>query len=177
MLWTDFYDSVFSGMVSATSINLSAHGLSSQALGDLIGIGNTIAGAIVALALIGYAFTYKDFRDSCDNILGGLVVGLVIIGGWYITGGAMGADWKEYADLADTKPRRVETQSFTFISPMGDTARYLMSPADTSLINFGIMALSGVIVGSLLWSLLCRSSALNGSPPPAISATMPSAPC
>jgi xanthine/uracil permease len=69
----------------------------------------------------------------------------------------MGNAWKEYADFADTKPLRVEAQSFTFISPMGDLARYVMSPADTSLINFGIMALVGVIIGSLIYSLVSRS--------------------
>jgi hypothetical protein len=40
---------------------------------------------------------------------------------------------------------------------MGDLARYVMSPADTSLINFGIMALVGVIIGSLIYSLASRS--------------------
>ena len=69
----------------------------------------------------------------------------------------MGAAWKEFADFADVKPLRVETQSFTFMSPMGDFARYVMKPADTSLINFGIMALIGVIVGSFLYAVISRS--------------------
>ena len=60
------------------------------------------------------------------TILGGIVIGLVIVGGWYLTGSEMGTQWKEYADFADTKPLRVETQSYTFISAMGDTLRYLM---------------------------------------------------
>jgi hypothetical protein len=79
------------------------------------------------------------------------VIGLAIIAGWYVTAGDMGTAWKEWADFAETKPLRVEAQSFTFISPMGDLARYVMNPADTSLINFGIMALAGVILGS--WSI------------------------
>ncbi len=157
MLWTDFYDSVFGGMVSATSINLAPHGFASQALGDLLGVGNTVAGAVVALALVAYAFSSRDFRENKDNIFGGIIIGLVIVGGWYVTGGEMGARWKEFADFADTKPLRVETQSYTFISAMGDAVRYAMNPKDTSLINFGIVALAGVIVGSLLWSLLSRS--------------------
>jgi len=157
MLWTDFYDAVFGSMVAATSINLAPHGFNSQALGDLLGVGNTFTGAVLALALIGYAFASRDFRANKDNLLGGIVIGLVIVGGWYLTGSEMGTQWKEYADFADTKPLRVETQSYTFISAMGDAVRYLMHPTDTSLVNFGIMALAGVIVGSLLWSLLSRS--------------------
>jgi uncharacterized membrane protein YedE/YeeE len=157
MLWTNFYDSVFGSLVSSTTINLAAAGKASQALGELTGIGNTAFGAVLALALGGFAFSSREFRGSFDHILGGVVIGLAVIVGWYITGGEMGNAWKEYADFADTKPLRVEAQSFTFISPMGDLARYVMSPADTSLINFGIMALVGVIIGSLIYSLASRS--------------------
>ncbi|MRR51239.1 MAG: YeeE/YedE family protein, partial [Rhodocyclaceae bacterium] len=157
MLWTNFYDSVFNSWISATTINLGASGKTSQALGDLLGAGNTVTGFVLAAGLIGFAFASADFRGNRDNILGGLIIGLVVIAGWYITGGSMGQSWKEFADFADVKPLRVETQSFTFISPMGDAARYAMNPGDTSLINFGIMALVGVIVGSFLHALISRN--------------------
>jgi hypothetical protein len=58
--------------------------------------------------------------------------------------------------MSTTVPSRVQTQSFTFISPMGDTARYLLSPSNLSLINFGVVALAGVILGSSLQALLTR---------------------
>lgn len=153
MLWTNFYDSVFGGMVSATTVNLAAAGKASQALGELTGVGNTAVGAVLALALAGFSFSSRDFRGNPEHILGGAVIGAAVIAGWYVTGGEMGTAWKEWADFAETKPLRVEVQSFTFISPMGDLARYVMSPADTALINFGIMALVGVILGSLVYSL------------------------
>jgi hypothetical protein len=157
MLWTDMYDTLFGKMVSATTINLANSGFTTQALGDLLGVGNTITGGVVALLLIAFAFSSKEFRSNGDNIMAGIVIGLIIVGGWYITGGEMGVKWKEFAEFADTKPLRVETQSYTFISAMGDTARYVMNPKDTSLINFGIVALAGVIVGSFLWALISRS--------------------
>ena len=156
MLWTDFYNAVFGQLIGATTVDLAASGFTSQTLGDLTGMGNTVAGAIVGLALVGFAFASRDFRENRDNILAGVVIGLLVIAGWYVTGGSMGAEWKEYADFADTKPLRVETQSFTFISPMGDAARYAMNPGDTSLINFGIVAMIGVVVGSLLWALVSK---------------------
>lgn len=157
MLWTNFYDTVFGSMMSATTINLAAAGKASQALGDLTGLGNTLVGTVLAAALFGFVFASRDFRGSFDNILGGVVIGLAVIVGWYVTGGSMGAAWKEFADFADVRPLRVETQSFTFMSPMGDFARYVMKPTDTSLINFGIMALVGVIVGSFLYAVMSRS--------------------
>ena len=60
-------------------------------------------------------------------ILGGTVIGLAIIAGWWITGGSIGQAWKEYAEMSTMIPSRVQTQSFTFISPMGDSLRYLMA--------------------------------------------------
>jgi uncharacterized membrane protein YedE/YeeE len=157
MLWTDFYDTVFGSMVSATTVNLAAAGKTSQALGELTGIGNTVFGGILGVALLGFVFSSRDFRGSFDHVFGGAVIGIAVLVGWFVTGGSMGAAWKEFADFADVKPLRVETQSFTFMSPMGDLARYVMSPADTSLINFGIMALAGVIVGSFLYAVISRN--------------------
>ena len=156
MLWTDFYNDVFGKLVSATTVDLATRGFQSQTLGELTGIGNTIAGVIVALAIFAFVFASRDFRDNRDNQLAGILIGLIIIAGWYVTGSAMGSEWKEFADFADTKPLRVETQSFTFISPMGDVARYALNPQDISLINFGIVALVGVIFGSFVWAMIGR---------------------
>jgi uncharacterized membrane protein YedE/YeeE len=129
--------------------------------GGLMGMTDTgplhlmIGGAIVAGLLL-FVFAATDFRANFDNVLGGTVIGLAVVAGWYLTGGTIGTEWKEWAEMADTPPSRVEVQSFTFISPMGDSVHYLLNPTDFSLINFGIAALTGVIVGSLLYSLACR---------------------
>ena len=157
MLWTDFYGAVFNTWIVATTVDLGKAGMNSQALSEFFGGGTgaqAATGGVLGLALIGFAFASKDFRGSFDNILGGLVIGLAVVVGWYITAGPMGVAWKEWAELADTLPSRVEVQSFTFISPMGDSVRYLMNPANVANINFGVTALSGVIVGSFLYALV-----------------------
>ncbi len=167
MLWGDiggvgFYDKFFNSWIAPSTIDLAARGIASQELGAIVagltGAGNLhfqVGGILVAL-MLAFIFKSADFRGSFDNILGGLVVGLVVIVGWYITGGPMGAAWQEYADLSTEIPSRVNVQSFTFISPMGDSARYLLNPSNLTLINFGVMALTGVIVGSFLYALLFR---------------------
>jgi uncharacterized protein len=166
MLWSDFYGVVFDSWMAPLSINLGPLlGAKSQTLdsilGGVAGMENTdmlhlILGSILVAGILVFAFSSEDFRSSRDNILGGVAIGLAVIAGWYLTGGAMGAEWKEWADMADTPPSRVEVQSFTFISPMGDGVRYLLHPGDYSLINFGICALVGVIVGSFLYSIVAR---------------------
>ncbi len=165
MLWTDFYGLAFDSWMAPWTINLGAHGIANQTIyGILAGmVGaepnslHVAVGAVIMIGLLAYIFASADFRGNTDNILAGVVIGLAVIIGWYLTGSAMGAEWKEWAEMADVPPSRVEVQSFTFISPMGDTARYLMSPANFALINFGVTALFGVIVGSLLYALISRS--------------------
>lgn len=170
MLWTDFFNTAFMSWMAPTIVNLSEYQIQSQELGAVVGglagMSDTtqlhfILGGIAVLALLAFIFKSRDFRGSFDNILGGAVVGLAVIAGWYITGGPMGQQWKEYAEFAAEVPSRVAVQSYTFISPMGDAVRYLLEPSKFSLLNFGVMALTGVIVGSLLYSLIKRSFRLE----------------
>ena len=166
MLWTPFYEKLFHPWVAATTINLAQHGMPTQEVGSVIagmlgmqpsrGLNFTVA-AIIALGMLAFVLRSADFRSSFDNILGGAVIGLAVVAGWYLTGGAMGQAWKDYADMATDIPSRVQVQSYTFISPMGDTVRYLMQPAKLSLVNFGVTALAGVIAGSLIYALATKS--------------------
>jgi hypothetical protein len=151
-----------------------------QDLGAIVaGSGNAatprlVIGGILALALIGFAFMSADFRSNFDNILGGLVVGLAVLAAWYITSNVMvSADgqsfslqnfvaeqWDMYAKPEDLKPadsRPLSTQSFTFINPMGQTFGYAMAGFKLTALTFGVMSVAGVILGSLLWSLMSRS--------------------
>ena len=166
MLWTDFFSTAFMSWISPTIIELQAHGIPNQSLQAIIGapfdaadsaVLHWVIGAALVLGLFYLVFKSKDFRGSFDNILGGSVVGLAVLLGWYITGGPMGQAWAEWADFASEVPSRVATQSYTFISPMGDGVRYLMQPTKLSLVNFGITAMLGVILGSFIWSLVARS--------------------
>ncbi|MDD5250521.1 MAG: YeeE/YedE family protein [Rhodocyclaceae bacterium] len=164
MLWTNFYGIVFDSWMSPLMVNLGSLGIKNQTvhgmLGGLLGMDaaslHVIVGALIVAALLAYVFKSADFRGSADNMLGGTVVGLAVVAGWYLTGSALGAQWKEWAEMADMPPSRVEVQSFTFISPMGDMVHYLMEPTNFSLINFGIAALVGVIAGSFLFALFTR---------------------
>jgi len=166
MLWTPFYEKLFHPWVSATTIDLSLHGMNSQQIGTVVlglagvqaspGVNAGIA-LVFAAALLVFVFRSAEFRGNVDHWLGGGIVGLAVLIGWYVTGGPMGQAWKEYAEFATQVPSRVQVQSYTFISPMGDTVRYLLDPAKFTLINFGVAALAGVIVGSFVYALLTRS--------------------
>lgn len=163
MLWTPLYAKAFLPWVAATTVNLQSYGVANQELGTVLagmfGMGrsqalNLAVAAAVAAGMVVFCFRSVDFRGERDHILGGAVVGLAIVFGWWLTGGSIGREWKEYAEMATAVPSRVQVQSYTFVSPMGDTLRYLLDPANLSLVNFGVMALAGVVLGSSLWAVL-----------------------
>jgi len=166
VLWSPLFEKAFLPWIQPASINLAQHGMPTQQAGDVISglLGqapsktNNLAVALMfAAAMLIFVFKSKDFRGSFDNMLSGAVVGLAVIAGWYLTGGALGQSWKEYAEMATDIPSRVQVQSYTFISPMGDTLRYLLDPAKMSLVNFGVVALAGVISGSFLYAITTKN--------------------
>ncbi len=165
MLWSPLFEKAFLPWLQPATINLAQHGIATQQAGDVISglLGqapsktNNLAVALMfAAGMLVFALKSKDFRASFDNILSGAVVGLAVVAGWYLTGGPLGQSWKDYADMATDIPSRVQVQSFTFVSPMGDTVRYLLNPAKLPLINFGVAALAGVIAGSFLYAVVTK---------------------
>jgi uncharacterized protein len=165
MLWTPLFEMAFLPWIRATSIDLARYGVKNQEVGSILaamlGLSATrglslIISAVVALGLLVWVFASRDFRESRDNVLGGAAVGLAVVAGWYLTGGPLGRAWKDYAEMASEIPSRVQTQSLTFVAPMGDAVRYLTHPFDVSLINFGIVALGGVILGAFVYSIFSK---------------------
>jgi hypothetical protein len=166
MLWTPVFEKAFVPWIGPTTVNLAQYGVPNQELSTvmaaMVGMQGAPAlhlavGALVAVGMLVFVLRSEDFRGSRDNILGGAAVGLAIVAGWWITGGPWGAKWKEFAEFATTVPSRVQVQSYTFVSPMGDTARYVLDPANLALVNFGVMALAGVIAGSFFYALATRT--------------------
>jgi uncharacterized membrane protein YedE/YeeE len=146
--------------------------LGAMLFGDKAATGRMVMGAIIGGLLLIWAFKSADFRSSFDNILGGLVVGLAVLAAWYVTSNikvdasgdiltlqAFVQDWDLYAAADAVRPAAagpLAAQSFTFINPMGQALGYVASGFDRTLLTFGIMAVGGVIAGSLLWSLVSR---------------------
>jgi len=134
-----------------SNIDLTVSDIPGQGIDTILGIAagapgsGTISWAVaivLGLAAIIYAFTSKTFRSSFDNILAGVVIGLIIPAGWYVTG-VIGQD--------DFDPVRLE--SYTFIAPTGESLMYLLTYTG-STINFGVAAVGGVILGSFIYAIL-----------------------
>jgi hypothetical protein len=137
--------------IEVTNINLANSGIADQGIGTLIAAAtglenvaqvNMIVAALLGGGLVIYAFAAKSFRGSFDNIVAGLIIGLIIAAGWYATG-VIGYD--------DFEPVRFE--SYTFVGPTAESLMYLMTFTG-STINFGIAAVFGVILGSFIYVVL-----------------------
>jgi uncharacterized protein len=135
---------------SQTTVKL----VSLPALLSTIGLGDVsarmLAASILSAALIIFAFAHAPFRKSPGQIAAGLVVGILVAGGWYATGN-LGAD--------DFNPALVT--SLTFVAPIADALQYVMLSTGSTL-NFGIVTVFGVFAGSLLTALLTGRFRLEG---------------
>jgi len=167
------YSTLFYPWTNPTTVTLSTQ----QDLGALlfsdVATGRLVMGAVIGSLLLIWVFKSADFRGNFDNILGGLVVGLVVLAAWYMTSNVMvnadgeimslrafAQNWDFYAPADAVRPADIGSlapQSFTFINPMGQTFGYVAGGFNSTLLTFGIMAVAGVIAGSLLWSIVSRS--------------------
>ncbi len=165
MTKTDFYGVVFYSWMNPIAIDLATSGIMGQDLGNLAAnaVGSAdaiqyrlIMGGVLSLLLLIYILKSADFYKSFDNVFGGLVVGLCVVGAWYITGGPIGQEWLEEVDMMDERPLGVGVQAFSFTNPMGETFDYVINGAKSLMVTFGMMTLFGVIVGSFLYSVLFK---------------------
>ena len=119
-------------------------------------MGRLVIGLLLGVALLVFTLKSSDFRGNRDHLLGGLVVGLAVLGAWYVSSNIfIDADsemvslseyyeqWDMLADSDEGKPaagRPLSPQSYTFINPMGQTFGYLSSGLQSSLLTFGVVA-------------------------------------
>ena len=123
---------------------------------------------VIALVLGGamaaYAYADKEFRSTFDYTLGGVVTGLVVVGGWYVSGhlGHLAEDPNTLQEaFVRTNTGRME--SFSFVSPLAYTLEYLMLWTDKSkVITYGIASAAGVIAGSAAYALATRTFRWEG---------------
>jgi len=122
-----------------------------------------VVAALVAGAMLIFVFKDRDFRGSFDQVLGGVVVGLTVVAGWYVTG-HLGFG-ENPATLEDTffgtNSRTIESLSYT--APVAYTLELLLLWSDKSLtVSFGVAAVAGIILGSFAYALASRTFRWEG---------------
>ena len=157
--------------LDVVAVDLASHGLAHQDLptvfSTLTGMAARTALLIVPLAfaaaLLAFIFKDREFRGSPDHILGGALIGLTIVGGWYVTGRlGFGEDPGTLEDVFfGTNSRTIESLSYT--APVGYTIELLMLWTDASLhVTFGIAAVIGIVLGSFAYAMASRTFRFEG---------------
>jgi uncharacterized protein len=148
------------GVLERASVTLS----SGQDLPSLLGVNRGILAALIGGGLIAFVYASKDFRASFDYTLGGVVTGLVVVGGWVVSG-VLGhvAEHPETLQEAFIATNTGRLESFSFVSPMAFTLEYLMFWTDTTkIVTYGIASGLGVIAGSAAYALATRGFRWEG---------------
>jgi uncharacterized membrane protein YedE/YeeE len=118
----------------------------------------------IGCGLVAFIYSSKQFRSTFDYTLGGVVTGLVVVGGWYVSGhiGHVAEDPNTLQEaFVATNTGRME--SFSFVAPFAFTLEYLMLWTDKSkVITYGIASAAGVIAGSAAYALATRTFRWEG---------------
>jgi hypothetical protein len=118
----------------------------------------------IAAGVAVFALASRDFRESREMIAGGLIIGAIVAGGWYVTGylGHVAEDPRtlEEAFIATNSGR---PESYSFVAPVAYTLELLLLWSDQSrIVTFGIAGVLGMAVGSAAVALATRTFRWEG---------------
>jgi uncharacterized protein len=138
--------------------------LLSKALSLDLGSVRVTVAVLVAAALAIFAFASKEFRNTPLSITSSVVIGLGVAAIWYVSGklGYVAEDPKTLEEaFIGTNSGKLE--SLSFVAPMAYTLELFMFWSDTTKhVTLGIAACGGMVLGSLISSVLDKSFQWEG---------------
>ena len=165
MLFSNFGYLVFLQWMLPVSVDFSNQGIPSQ---DIAAVAAGLSGAewgatgglvvalLAAIPLLIWILRSKDFRSNLELLSAGLIIGLLIVIGWYVTASATGLELIEELEFMDDRPFFTGAQSLTFIGPTGHVVQYVKEGFSAIFLTFGVATVLGVVVGSFLYTLIFR---------------------
>src|SRR5690242_6228278 len=119
---------------------------------------------LVAGARAMFIFADRDFLTTPALVIGGLFVGAVIVGGWYVSGhlGYLPEDPQTLEEkFVATNSGRME--SYSFVAPSAYLLELLLLWTDQSrVVTFGIAGVLGMVAGSAAMALATRTFRWEG---------------
>ncbi len=111
---------------------------------------------LAGIPLLIWIMWSRDFRRNLELVSAGLVIGLLVVIGWYVTAGPGGITLLEELEFMDQRPFFTGAQSLTFIGPTGHLAQYLKEGFASVFLTFGVATILGVVIGSFLYTVIFR---------------------
>ena len=140
-------------VAQATMIDLQAHGLTTQHMGDVLAgafgaistpdhltTNRRVMALITGLGMLGYVFAGRDFRTSPRHMLSGVGIGLLVIAAFALTSLA-------FDDFAD-HPSKI--QALSFVAPLGEAINWFERATALGLPGFGAASVFGALLGSFV---------------------------
>jgi len=153
------------------SIDLAGLGMSDQSLASLlvragaVPAGPAVLGTALALggALLVFVLADRRFRGNTVQVLAALVLGLLVVSAWYLSGHLGHGENPETLETVFFATNSRTLESMSFVAPTAYSLELLMLWTDKSLrVTFGIATVLGVIAGSLAYALASRRFAWDG---------------
>jgi uncharacterized membrane protein YedE/YeeE len=153
------------------SIDLAAWGLSTQALPQILArlTGLTdkqalpITLAVVVAGLLLFVFKDQRFRGNLTQVVGAVVLGLLVVAAWYLTGHIGHGENPDTLETVYFATNTRTLESFSFVAPTAFSLELLMLWTDKSLrVTFGIATAAGVVLGSFSHAVSSRQFRWEG---------------
>lgn len=147
------------------TIDLKAFGLTDQGLPALLSklTGVPLATTLLATAgavgvgLFVFVFMDRRFRANPAQVLGGVVLGLLVVAGWYLSGHLGHGENPETLETVYFATNTRTLESLSFVGPLAYGMELLMLWTDQSLhVTFGIASVIGVVLGSFVYAVATR---------------------
>lgn len=123
-------------------------------LGMTMETGALIVGLVVGIALLLFVFLNQEFRQNHDNVLAGIVIGLVVVVGWYVTGRFGFGEDPDTLEMVYLGTNSHLAESMTFVAPLGYTMNLWAYWTDSAtIVTFGVASVFGVVIGSFVYGI------------------------
>jgi uncharacterized protein len=140
---------------------LTVHMGASSTLPALLGLdaqGQLLLAIVIAVLMMGFVFLSREFWRQGDNILAGVVGGLVVLGGWYLVGHMGYVEDPNTLEMTYLATNSHRAESLSFIGPIGYTMDLWAYWTDTqTTLTFGIATVFGIGVGAFIYAMLHRT--------------------
>jgi uncharacterized membrane protein YedE/YeeE len=153
------------------AIDLAAFNLSDQSLASVLASMTGVPARtalmvslwVIGLALLAFVFKDERFRRNPVQWTAGVVIGAIVIAGWYLSGHLGFGENAETLEMTYFATNSRTIESMSFVAPAAYGLELLMLWTDKSLhVSFGVAAGLGVVLGSLAWALASRSFRWEG---------------
>ena len=120
--------------------------------------------AVIGVALLIFVFKDREFRATPEYVIGGLVVGAVIVAGWYVSAhiGHLAEDPNTLQEaFVATNSGRPE--SYSFVAPAAYLLELLIFWTDKSkIMTFGVAGVLGMTAGAAAMALATKTFRWEG---------------